>query len=123
MVCYAPRLEPGMAPAARGSARAVPWMAPAMPWAESAVPWPVRDAPRARAPLFLVREALPVGDGYTALPPAAGVPVAGAAESEVRATALPEPYGDVLDALEEEIVVLSAHMVRGLQTTESPWQS
>jgi hypothetical protein len=79
MVCYAPRLEPELASAA-------PCWAP--------------YAPRARAPLFLVREALPVGDGYTALPP----------EGEVQAAALPESDGDVLDALEEEIVVLSAHI-------------
>ncbi len=79
MVCYAPRLEPDWASAA-------PWSAPA--------------APRARPPLFLVREAVPLGEGYKALPP----------EAEMSAAALPESEDDVLDALEEEIVVLSAHI-------------
>ena len=52
MVCYAPRLEPE-------SASAAPWWAPV--------------APRGIAPLFLVREALPAGEGYAAPPPEAPV--------------------------------------------------
>jgi hypothetical protein len=100
MVCYAPRLEHELAPPARGSACAEPRMAPAVPWAGSAAPRQGPAAPRARPPLFLVREALPAGEGYAALPP----------ESEASAAALPESHGDILDALEEEIVVLSAHI-------------
>ena len=84
MVCYAPRLEPD--------------------WA-SAAPWSTPEAPRARAPLCLVREALPLGEGYNVLPP----------EAEMSPALLPASDDDVLDALEEEIVVLSAHMVRGCQ--------
>jgi hypothetical protein len=79
MVCYASRLE--------------------YDWA-SAAPWSAPAAPRARPPLFLVREAPPAKDGYTALLP----------ESEVCGPRLPESDGDALDALEEEIVVLSAHI-------------
>jgi hypothetical protein len=93
MVCYAPRLEAA--------------------------------APRARAPLFLVREAVvepyrgkeagvdslvPASYRNAAALPEAEICTAPLPESEVCAAALPESDGDVLDALEEEIVVLSAHI-------------
>jgi hypothetical protein len=95
MVCYAPRLEAA--------------------------------APRARAPLFLVREAVaepyrgkeagvdslvPASYRNAAVLPEAEPEIYTAAlpESEVCAAALPESDGDVMDALEEEIVVLSAHI-------------
>jgi hypothetical protein len=101
MVCYAPRLEHDWASAA-------PWSAPA--------------APRARAPLFLVREALPHGAGYRVTAgeveelslahhdPAGSRDAAALPEAKIYTAALPESDGDVLDALEEEIVVLSAHI-------------
>jgi hypothetical protein len=118
MVCYAPRLE--------------------RPWA-SAAPWSAPDAPRARAPLFLVREPLPHGAGYrvtageveevslahhdpagcadAAALPEAEIYTAALLESEVCAAVLPESDGDVLDALEEEIVVLSAHIHAATKTS------
>jgi hypothetical protein len=90
MVGYAPRLEPESASATRGPARAVPWVAPAVPRAGSAAPKPAPAVSSTGPKLFLVREALPAGEGYAAPPP--------------------EALGDVLDTLEEEIVVLSAHI-------------
>ena len=134
MVCYAPRLEAEMGPNGRASLRAEPRMAPAVPWARSSAPRQAPDAPRARAPLFLVREAVAYDGGYrvavgevdevslahhdpagsadaAALPEAEPeIYTAALPESEVCAAALPESDGDVMDALEEEIVVLSAHI-------------
>jgi hypothetical protein len=89
MVCYAPRLE-------HETAIETGWTAPAVS----------RTGPK----LFLVREALPAGDGYTALLPEAEVCGAPLPEAATCAALLPESHGDILDALEEEIVVLSAHI-------------
>jgi hypothetical protein len=134
MVCYALQLKPEMAPEAPWTvpvgplaAVATTRMAQAEYWAESAAPWQTPagswswPAPR----LFLVREAVaepyrakeasietPVltsyGDG--AALPGAEICEAPLPEPEVGAAALPESDGDVLDALEEEIVALSAHI-------------
>jgi hypothetical protein len=90
MVCYAPRLEPESASATHGPARVVPWVAPAVPRAGSAAPRPAPAVSSTGPKLFLVREATAAGEGYAAPPP--------------------EALGDVLDGLEEEIVVLSAHI-------------
>ncbi len=98
MVSLAARLYPEMLAAERGSARSAPWMAPAAPW----------TAPT----LFLVREALPhdagyrvaVGEGEEEGPPST------APAASVGTAPVPVSEADALDALEEEIVVLSAHI-------------
>jgi hypothetical protein len=125
MVCYAPRLEPEESGAALGSAPAAPRTAPAGPWAGSAAPWEAPAGSWTGPKLFLVREA--VAEPYRAKESGAETPVpasygdtpalpeaescrAPLPEAEVCAAALPESDDDVLDALEEEIVVLSAHI-------------
>ena len=103
MVSVAPRLYPDMAPAEPCSARPAPWVRPAGPW----------TAPR----LFLVREALPHDTGYR-IPRGEveeGSPPSTAPAGSVGTAPVTLSDADALDALEEEIVVLSAHMVRGCQ--------
>jgi hypothetical protein len=112
MVSLAARLYPEMLPAERGSARPAPWMAPAVTCSARPAPW-VRPAAPSTAPrLFLVREALPENAGYR-VPlgeVAEGSPPSTAPASSVGTAPVTESDADALDALEEEIVVLSAHI-------------
>jgi len=94
MACYAPRLEH-----------------------ETAIEtgWPVPAVSQAGPKLFLVREA--VAEPYRVKEAGADAPVPAShgdavtlPEAATCAAPLPESHGDVLDALEEEIVVLSAHI-------------
>jgi hypothetical protein len=98
MVSLAPRLYPDMAPAEPCSARSAPWMAPAASW----------TAPR----LLLVREALSHDAGYEMPVGYAGEksPALSVPAGTGNAAALPGSDADALDALEEEIVVLAAHI-------------
>ena len=112
MVSLAARLYPEMLPAERGSARPAPWMAPAVTCSARPAPW-VRPAAPSTAPrLFLVREALPENAGYRV--PLGEVeeegPPSTAPAGSVGTAPLPVSEADLLDALEEEIVVLSAHI-------------